>query len=224
MPIDISLQDPEYYLDRIKVGCILDPSVFYSETYVEAATNVLSLIRPSKVYLPSNLFHAYKTATWTSFFTTLTLWSGNYEKLSSAWYQSDSLMQELSPVPIEVSEKDEKVRDIFNAMAVEGTLSPLYKTLFEITACSLENSIPILVGSHSKFRLIELLNSKLQIVVVEPLGKWAEEKKNYLTQKGRRMAVFALALMGGAWVFIEPISVASIFGGAAIASIVIDGS
>jgi hypothetical protein len=224
MRTNIILREPEDYLRRIDTGCILDPSIFYSKTHVEAATILLSSVKPSKIYLPSHLFEAYEKAAWFSFFTTLTLWSGNYEKLSDAWYQGDELMKELSPVPIRLSEENEKYRYVFEAMAKDGKLSPLNKILFEIVTCSLELSIPILASSHSKFRLIELLNSKIQTIVVEPLGAWAKEKRNYLSENRRRQVVFTLELIGGAFIFIEPLSLGSVFEGAALASIVIDGS
>lgn len=228
MPLQITLQNPEYYLERIKAGCILDPSVFYSEDYVKATTHLISSIKPKDVYLPSNLLKAHAKSDWASFLSTLTLWSGNYEKLPGAWYQSDILVKELKPIPIEISEQDEKVRAIFEAMAEKGAISPLNKILFEITAFSVEKSIPVYVGSHSKFRLLELLNSKLQTIVIEPLGQWASKKKQFLTEKTSRTVVFALLLMGGAFIFIESLGTASILGiggsGAVIFATVIDGS
>jgi hypothetical protein len=222
--INLSINEPRYYLERIEAGCILDPSIFYSDISIEAAMAIVSAIKPNKVYMPSNLYDAYKKASWTSFLSTLTLWSGNYEKLPNSWHQGGALMQELNPVPIEMSGTNERIHDIFEAMAEKGKLSPLYKILFEMTACSLQNSMPILVGAHSKFRLIELLNSKLQVITVELLGGWARDKKEWLVKKKRRIAIFALAVIGGAWIFIEPLSIPSIFGGVALASIILDGS
>lgn len=221
MAMQLNLEEPGYYLERIASGCILDPSVFYSEDYVDATTQVMSLVKPAKIYLPSNLFVAFKKASWSAFLSTLTLWSGNYEKLSDAWYRSDSLMKELTPIPIEISEHEEKVKPLFEAMAENGKLSPLNRVVFEVTACSLIESIPIYVGSHSKFRLLELLNSKLQTVVVDPLGDWAKQKKEYLEVKGGRRTIFALQLMGGAFVFIESVATGNIMGLAAGGSVVL---
>jgi hypothetical protein len=227
MPLNISLQDPEYYISRIKNGCILDPSVFYSGTYVEATMLLVSSIKPKNVYLPSNLFQAYKEARWTSFLSTLMLWGGDYEKLPEAWYSGDALMEELEPTPIEVVEPQEELAAIFEAIAGKDAPSPLNKVLYEMTACSIQRSIPILVGSHSKFRLLELLGSKLRIVVVEPLAEWAGEKKKYLTAKKRRIAALALAIIGGAFIFITVPAITPLAGigtGATITATIIDGS
>lgn len=226
--LEITLKNPEYYLERIQKGCILDPSVFYSKEYVDATVSLMSEIKPSEIYLPSNLLNAYKQGAWTSFLTTLTLWSGNYEKIPDAWRESDLLVDELSPKQLQLSDEDEKARPIFEAIAEGGELSPLNRILFELTAYSYIHSIPIYVGSHSKFRYLELLNSKLQTVLVEPLGQWAKRKKEYLTEKKGRIALFALYVMGGAFVFIESVTTGSALGmgasGSVITATIIDGS
>ena len=155
------------------------------------------------------------------------LWSGDYEKLPEAWYSGDVLMEELNPTPIEIIESNKELTAIFEAMAEKDKLSPLNNILFEITACSMQRSIPVLVGSHSKFRLLELLGSRLRTVVVEPLAEWAGEKKRYLTAKKRRMAALALATMGGAFIFIAAPSIATlarIGSVAAITATIINGS
>jgi len=226
--LEITLKNPEYYLECIQKGCILDPSVFYSKEYVDSTVFLMSEIKPSAIYLPSNLFSAYKQGVWTSFLTTLTLWSGNYEKIPDAWRESDLLVDQLSPKQIELSDEDEKARPIFEAMAEGRELSPLNRILFELTAYSYIHSIPVYVGSHSRFRYLELLNSKLQTVIVDPLVQWARQKKEYLTKNRGRIALFALYTMGGAFVFIESITTGSALGMAASGSVVtatiIDGS
>lgn len=228
MPVEITVNDPEYYLRRLSTGCILDPSVFYSGQYVEATIEVISTAKPGKVYLSSNLFTAIKKASWTSFLTTLTLWAGNYEQIPDAWRQCESLVSELKPLPIELPEQDKKIQPLFNALAEDGELSPLYRLVFELIACSYLNSIPVFVGSHSRFRLLELLNHKLQTIIIEPVGQWARRKKQYLSGKKLRIPLFALGLMGGAFVFIESIQMGNVMsmgaGGSIVVATVIDGS
>lgn len=100
------LLPPQDYIDRIQNGCILDPSVFYSESNVLATTELLHSLRPHKVYLPSHLFSAYESSNWISFYSTLSLWSADYEKISEAWYASDDLMKELQPLAIAIPDKE----------------------------------------------------------------------------------------------------------------------
>jgi hypothetical protein len=228
MPVEITVNDPEYYLERLSTGCILDPSVFYSGQYVEATIEVISTAKPGKVYLSSNLFKAIKGGSWSSFLTTLTLWSGNYEQIPDAWRQCEFLVSEFEPLPIEIPEQDKKIQPIFNALAEDGKLSPLYRLVFELTACSYLNSIPVFVGSHSRFRLLELLNHKLQTIIIEPVGQWARRKKQYLSGRKLRIPLFALKLMGGAFVFIESIQMGNVMsmgaGGSVVVATIIDGS
>lgn len=228
MPTEITINDPEYYLERISTGCILDPSTFYSSEYVDATIEVISRAKPIKVYLPFNLFEAIKKGSWSSFLSTLTLWSGRYEQLPDAWRQRETLMGALQPVPIEIREKDEKIRLISDTLAEDGKLSPLYQIVFELTACSYLNSIPVYVGSHSKFRFLDLLNHKLQTIIVEPVGGWARRKKQYFSEKKPRISLFALQIMGGAFVFIESFQIGNIMGmgagGSVVTATVINGS
>ena len=226
--LEITLKDPEYYLECIHKGCILDPSVFYSKEHVDSTVFVMSEIKPQAIYLPSHVLNAYKEGAWSSFLTTLTLWSGSYEKIPDAWRETGLLVEELSPKRIEILDGDEKARPIFEAIAEEGELSPLNRILFELTAYSYIHCIPIYAGAHSKFRYLELLNSKLQTVIVEPLGRWARRKKEYLTEDKKRIAIFALCAMGGAFILIESIKTGSAFGITGSSSVVIatiiDGS
>lgn len=228
MPVEITVNDPEYYVKRLRTGCILDPSVFYSGQYVEATIEVISTAKPGKVYLSSHLLTSIKKASWSSFLTTITLWSGNYEQIPDAWHQCKSLVSELKPLPIEMPEQDKRIRPIFNALAEDGELSPLYRLVYELTACSYLNSIPIFVGSHSRFRLLELLNLKLQTIIIEPVGQWARQKKQYLSGKKLRIPLFALQFMGGAFVFIESIQTGNAIGmgigGSVVTATVINGS
>jgi len=228
MPVQITVSDPEYYMQRLSAGCILDPSVFYSDQYVEATIEVISAAKPGGVYLPSNLYAAIKKGSWTSFLTTLTLWSGHYERIPDAWRKREALVSQLDPSPIQIPEPDERTRPIFDALADGGVLSPLHQSVFELTAYSYMDSIPIFVGSRSRFRLLELLSHRLQTIIVEPVGQWAAHKKQYLAGRRLRISLFALGLMGGAFVFVESVQRGSVMGmgaaGSIVAATVIDSS
>lgn len=223
--MDISLQEPSRYVNRMTAGCILDPSVFYSAEHVDAVSSLVSEM-PGKVLLPRFLHESIvgrRGPDRGRFRETLTLWGARYEEIGGAWRKSGQLLERLRVQPINVESDPHELRV---ALKSDPEKNSVNETIYEIAAGSIERSFPVLACELASFRLIELLRRFFDTVVVEPGGKWAQRKREALSSWSAA-ASFALHAANAAFLFVEvardPDVLPGIVLGTTLVIIVIDG-
>jgi len=222
--MEIVLQKPEWYMDRLQQGCILDPSVFYSAQHVRATMDFVQSVMPKRVLLPSNVYDALVEKRWLSFMQTLTLWSARYEDTPDAWKAAQDLFERLRATPIAPPKEDIITQQMRRSLEYED--KPLHQTIYELVASSIQSEMPIFACEFASYRLIDFLRGRFETIVVEPSGRWREHKRQRLAQFAGQ-PLMAMKLAVAALLFVTAATTESplTYGGASmtLAITIIDG-